>query len=161
MPISVARSLLPKDTILGVSVNNSEQIRKAVKDGADYVGVGPVWGTKTKNLTSPLLGPRGVAKMLEGLEGTDVKSVAIGEHIRFSNLNPVLTHHLYSRDQIHQHPALFARLGDQEWTSVGWCRCGQRYRGLNGSSCCSTEDCRHSKDVQGLPATRCAQVYCD
>ncbi|KAH8083795.1 Hydroxyethylthiazole kinase [Cristinia sonorae] len=77
MPVSVARALLPPNTIIGVTVNTREHVRKAVADGADYVGMGPVWGTTTKNVLSPLVGPRGVAKMLEELEGTDVKAVAI------------------------------------------------------------------------------------
>lgn len=78
MPISTARSLLGPYCIIGVTVNTPEHVKKAVKEGADYVGVGPVWGTKTKNVLSPLVGPRGVAKMLEILEGTKVKAVAIG-----------------------------------------------------------------------------------
>lgn len=78
MPVAEARRLLPKGTIIGVSCNNEEQVRAAVKDGADYVGIGAVWGTKTKTLTNPLVGVRGVGRCLEALDGTDVKVVAIG-----------------------------------------------------------------------------------
>jgi thiamine-phosphate diphosphorylase/hydroxyethylthiazole kinase len=78
MPINVARSLLPKNTIIGVSCNNVEDIRNAVRDGADYVGIGAVWGTSTKVLTSPIVGVRSVGIMLNALEGTQIKAVAIG-----------------------------------------------------------------------------------
>lgn len=78
MPISIARSLLPPGSIIGKTCNTPEHIRKAIEEGADYVGLGPVWGTKTKDVKHPLLGPRGIARLLAGLEGTDVKSVAIG-----------------------------------------------------------------------------------
>ena len=37
-----------KDKILGISVHNLEEARMAVKAGADYFGVGPIFPTKTK-----------------------------------------------------------------------------------------------------------------
>lgn len=79
MSVHEARRLLPKDTIIGVSCNNEEQVRAAIKDGADYVGIGAVWGTQTKVLTNPLVGVRGVGRCLEALDGTTIKAVAIGE----------------------------------------------------------------------------------
>ncbi|MBD8014662.1 thiamine phosphate synthase [Planococcus wigleyi] len=45
---SQARKLIGKEKILGVSVHSSEEARKAVKDSADYVGMGPVFGTTSK-----------------------------------------------------------------------------------------------------------------
>lgn len=79
MPVDVARSLLPKGTIIGVSCNTRQHVEVAVKDGVDYIGVGAVWGTTTKQLTSPVIGVRGVGDMLTVLDGTDIKAVAIGE----------------------------------------------------------------------------------
>ncbi|KIM78882.1 hypothetical protein PILCRDRAFT_75085 [Piloderma croceum F 1598] len=78
MPVSMARSLLPKGSIIGVSCNTKEHIQTAVEDGADYVGIGAVWGTLTKALTSPIIGVRGVGEMLKSLDGTGVRAVAIG-----------------------------------------------------------------------------------
>ncbi|TFK20930.1 thiamine biosynthetic bifunctional enzyme [Coprinopsis marcescibilis] len=78
MPIAQARQLLPSGAIIGVSCNTREQVEEAVKAGADYVGIGAVYGTQTKSLTSPIIGVRGVGVRLEGLEGTGVKAVAIG-----------------------------------------------------------------------------------
>jgi thiamine-phosphate diphosphorylase/hydroxyethylthiazole kinase len=78
MPVSVARQLLPPDTVIGVSCNTVEQVKRAVKDGADYIGIGAVWATTTKMLTSPIIGVRGVGDMLQVLDGTGIKAVGIG-----------------------------------------------------------------------------------
>ncbi|KAF9462272.1 thiamine biosynthetic bifunctional enzyme [Collybia nuda] len=85
MSIATARSLLPEGAIIGVSCNNENHVRAAIQDGVDYVGIGAVWGTQTKQLTSPVIGVRGVGKMLEILDGTEVKAVAIGG-IKTTNL---------------------------------------------------------------------------
>ena len=47
-PCEVARRLLGKDKIVGVSVATMEEALKAEKDGADYIGVGAVFPTGTK-----------------------------------------------------------------------------------------------------------------
>lgn len=78
MPVALARSLLPPGSIVGVSCNDMEQVKKAIQDGVDYVGIGSVWGTKTKALTSPIIGVRGVGTLLQALDGTQIKAVAIG-----------------------------------------------------------------------------------
>lgn len=78
MPVSVARSLLPPGTIIGKTCNTPEHVRVAIKEGADYVGLGPVWSTKTKQVTSPVTGPTGIGEMLAVLDDTPVKAVAIG-----------------------------------------------------------------------------------
>lgn len=84
MPVSVARQLLPPGTVIGVSCNTLEQVKRAVKDGADYVGIGAIWATTTKKLTSPVIGVRGVGDMLQVLDGTGIKAVGIGViHILF------------------------------------------------------------------------------
>lgn len=48
IPCSIARKILPKDMIIGVSAHNLEEGLKAVKDGADYLGCGAVFSTSTK-----------------------------------------------------------------------------------------------------------------
>ena len=78
MPVSVARQLLPRDAVIGVSCNTVEQVKRAVKDGADYIGIGAVWATTTKTLTSPVIGVRGVGDMLQVLDETGIKAVGIG-----------------------------------------------------------------------------------
>jgi len=81
MPIAIARSLLPKGMIIGTSCNSADEARAAVKDGVDYIGIGPVWFTQTKTDLKPVVGVRGIGEILDCLNGTDVKSVAIGEEI--------------------------------------------------------------------------------
>lgn len=48
MRASEVRSLIGEDKILGVSVQNVEQAKLAVEEGADYLGIGPVFATITK-----------------------------------------------------------------------------------------------------------------
>ncbi|KJA27567.1 hypothetical protein HYPSUDRAFT_62643 [Hypholoma sublateritium FD-334 SS-4] len=85
MPVEQARRLLPPDAIIGVSCNTVAHVQEAVRARVDYIGIGAVWGTQTKKLTSPIIGVRGVGAMLEALAGTDIKAVAIGG-IKSTNL---------------------------------------------------------------------------
>ncbi|KAH7875373.1 thiamine biosynthetic bifunctional enzyme Thi4 [Lentinula edodes] len=85
MPVSIARKLLPRGTVIGVSCNNIQELDKAVSDGVDYVGIGAVWSTTTKTLNKPVVGVRGVGELLRKLDGTSVKAVGIGG-IKLKNL---------------------------------------------------------------------------
>lgn len=48
LPIASVRKLLGTDKIVGVSTHSPAQAQKAQADGADYIGVGPIFPTKTK-----------------------------------------------------------------------------------------------------------------
>ncbi|AJY77431.1 thiamine phosphate synthase [Paenibacillus beijingensis] len=48
LPLAEARRILGPDRIIGISTHNIDQARTAQKDGADYIGVGPVFPTGTK-----------------------------------------------------------------------------------------------------------------
>jgi thiamine-phosphate pyrophosphorylase len=48
LPLPEVRSLLGPDKIIGLSTHSPEQARAAVAAGADYIGVGPLYATKTK-----------------------------------------------------------------------------------------------------------------
>jgi thiamine-phosphate pyrophosphorylase len=48
LPIAVARSLLGPQAIIGRSTTNPDEMAKALAEGADYLGVGPVYATPTK-----------------------------------------------------------------------------------------------------------------
>ncbi len=52
LPISVARELLGPNAILGRSVSTPEAAREAERAGADYLGVGSVYGTTSKETDS-------------------------------------------------------------------------------------------------------------
>lgn len=51
MPVHQARRIGGPDAIIGVSTHNIEQVRRAVLDGADYIGIGPVFPSSTKEFT--------------------------------------------------------------------------------------------------------------
>jgi len=48
LPASAVRQMLGNKRILGVSASSLLEARKAVEDGADYIGVGAMYATKTK-----------------------------------------------------------------------------------------------------------------
>ena len=79
MSVEQARKLLPPGSIIGLSCNTVEHVQQAVKDDVDYIGIGAVWDTQTKRLTRSIVGVRGVGEMLEVLDGTKIKAVAIGK----------------------------------------------------------------------------------
>ncbi|MCE9531032.1 MAG: thiamine phosphate synthase [Planctomycetes bacterium] len=49
MPVHEARRILGPDFLIGVSTHNIEQVRQAVLDGANYIGVGPAFRSETKS----------------------------------------------------------------------------------------------------------------
>jgi thiamine-phosphate pyrophosphorylase len=62
IPIEFARPLL-KQKIIGISTHSLEQVEMAVQEGADYVGIGPVFETATKTDREPLIGLELLSKM--------------------------------------------------------------------------------------------------
>lgn len=62
LPARDARRLWP-DGILGISVSDVESARRAEDAGADYLGVGPVFATRTKEDAGPALGLDGLARI--------------------------------------------------------------------------------------------------
>lgn len=49
MDVSIAREIMPKDAIIGVTVHNKEEALKAIEDGADNLGVGALFSTNSKD----------------------------------------------------------------------------------------------------------------
>jgi thiamine-phosphate pyrophosphorylase len=84
MPLKVVRKLAGK-RIIGISVQDKEQAKKAIRDGADYIGIGPVFSTDTKKDAGEPLG----LDLLE-FAARELKApfVAIGG-IKSSNLKEV------------------------------------------------------------------------
>lgn len=55
LPITEVRKLVGENMIIGLSTHSPEQGEKAVEDGADYIGVGPIFSTMTKeNVCAPV-----------------------------------------------------------------------------------------------------------
>ncbi|KAK0520322.1 thiamine biosynthetic bifunctional enzyme [Tilletia horrida] len=78
MSPAAARQVLGPDRVLGISTNTPEQARAARDAGADYIGIGPVYGTQSKAGISAeqILGPRGARAVQRGAGG--LASVLIG-----------------------------------------------------------------------------------
>lgn len=85
LPLREVRSLVGEEKILGVSTHSVEQARKAFTEGADYIGAGPIFETRTKN-AGPLLGPRGLEEVLSAIS---LPVFAIGG-IREDNVQEIL-----------------------------------------------------------------------
>lgn len=49
LPIQPARRIVGPDALIGISTHTEEQILSAMNAGADYIGVGPVFVSKTKS----------------------------------------------------------------------------------------------------------------
>jgi len=55
-PIPLARKLLGKDRIVGGSAATLEEMENCIREGADYVGFGPIYPTGSKNDSGPVSG---------------------------------------------------------------------------------------------------------
>jgi thiamine-phosphate pyrophosphorylase len=55
-----ARKVIGPDLWLGVSTHNPEQVEKANQGPADYIAIGPVFGTLSKTNPDPVIGLGGV-----------------------------------------------------------------------------------------------------
>ncbi len=53
LSVKEARRIVGPHRLVGVSTHTIEQARQAVLDGADYIGVGPVFPSVTKSFESP------------------------------------------------------------------------------------------------------------
>jgi thiamine-phosphate pyrophosphorylase len=56
MPVSEVRRLAGRDFIIGLSTHSVSQLEAAQESGADYIGVGPVYATRTKDNPDPVVG---------------------------------------------------------------------------------------------------------
>lgn len=74
IPVKIARKLIGKDKIIGVSAHCPEEAEKAERDGADYLGVGAIFPTETKK--DIIITPVDVLREIK--ETVSVPVVAIG-----------------------------------------------------------------------------------
>jgi thiamine-phosphate pyrophosphorylase len=54
LPLKIARKILGSSRIIGISTENIDQAKEAEKQGADYVGIGPIFTTLTKRIEKPI-----------------------------------------------------------------------------------------------------------
>lgn len=85
---------LAKDKIVGVSVHNEQELAFAIQQGADYVGIGPIYSTKSKSDAKP---PAGLDFLIRARrQYSDFPIVGIGgidesnaRHVRLSGADGV------------------------------------------------------------------------
>ena len=85
IPIALARHILGSQKIIGRSTTNPEEMQKAIAEGADYIGVGPVAKTPTK----PTKAAAGLEYVRYAAANSSIPWFAIGG-INLSNLPDVL-----------------------------------------------------------------------
>jgi len=80
MPITSSRKIVGKEMIIGGTANTLENILDHIKQGADYVGLGPFRFTSTKQNLSPILGLDGYKNLTESLKNLkhSIPLIAIG-----------------------------------------------------------------------------------
>jgi thiamine-phosphate pyrophosphorylase len=60
LPLTLARNMVGKEMLIGVSTHNAQQVQKATEDEADYLGFGPIFPTGTKSDHDPVVGIQGM-----------------------------------------------------------------------------------------------------
>jgi thiamine-phosphate pyrophosphorylase len=86
-PVPEVRAIVGADRRIGLSTHSLEQALEAVALGADYVGIGPTFETRTKETG---YSPRGVALAAEVTAAIPIPAFAIGG-IDATNLPPLVT----------------------------------------------------------------------
>ncbi len=74
LDLKTARKLLGYSKIIGISANNEIDISNALKEGCDYIGIGPVFDTVTKRDKEPI----GIEKIKRLTKDLDIPWFAIG-----------------------------------------------------------------------------------
>lgn len=86
LPLTAARRIVPPGFLLGMSADSVQLAREAERDGADYLGVGPVYGTASK---ADAGAPIGTARIAEVAAAVRIPIVGIGG-IHATNAVPVV-----------------------------------------------------------------------
>jgi thiamine-phosphate pyrophosphorylase len=88
MPVPVVRQLVGESMIIGLSTHSAAQAAAAVDDGADYIGVGPVFTTQTKKNVCDAVG---LTYLDHVVASQNIPFVAIGG-IKEHNIEKVRKH---------------------------------------------------------------------
>jgi len=86
LPVGEVKRLLGPEKIVGLSTHSSSQAQDAVQAGADYIGVGPVFATKTKD---DVCDPVGFSYLEWVVENISLPFVAIGG-IKLHNIDQIV-----------------------------------------------------------------------
>ncbi|MCP4682548.1 MAG: thiamine phosphate synthase [Desulfobacterales bacterium] len=89
LPIEAVRQLVGDDMVIGLSTHSPDQAEDAVKRGADYIGVGPIFQTDTKKDVCDPVGFNYLDHVIS--KRLDIPFVTIGG-IKAHNVGDVVTH---------------------------------------------------------------------
>jgi thiamine-phosphate pyrophosphorylase len=87
-PVPEVRKLIGPNKLIGLSTHGPDQAAAAMEAGADYIGVGPIYSTQTKD---DVCAPVGLGYLDHVVQHTSLPFVAIGG-IKEHNIGEVLTH---------------------------------------------------------------------
>ena len=76
LPPSAARQILGSEAIIGFSTHSVEQAIKAAAHGVNYIAIGPIFETTTKEKPDPVVGLDGLRKVKKSID--QIQLVAIG-----------------------------------------------------------------------------------
>ena len=88
MPPEAARKILGADAIIGFSTHNIAQAIEATKRQVDYIAIGPIFGTTTKEKPDPIVGLEGLRRVRNAIG--DFPLVAIGGITRENAIDVLL-----------------------------------------------------------------------
>ena len=86
IPLEEVRKLIKPDQFIGLSTHNPKQAKEALRIGADYIGVGPIYETQTKKNAVQSVGLEYISYVSQNI---DLPFVAIGG-IKESNIAEVI-----------------------------------------------------------------------
>lgn len=89
LPIAAARKLLGPEAVIGYSTADPEEAKRAQDNGADYLGVGAVYGTTSKKDVDEESNGIGLERLTAVAEAVDIPVVGIGG-ITAENAAPVV-----------------------------------------------------------------------
>lgn len=75
LPLEKVRELVGEEMIIGVSTHSPQQAQDAIAKGADYIGVGPIFSTRTKK---DVCDPVGFEYLDYAVKNVNIPFVAIG-----------------------------------------------------------------------------------
>ena len=85
LPLSAARRIAP-ELLIGISSHSREEALKAQDGGADYVNIGPIFPTRTKEGVTRFLGPEAIPGIASGPRNRVTPSL-----VRVGKIGPMLT----------------------------------------------------------------------
>jgi len=78
LPVTSVRSAAPGDFVIGASTDDPERGRRLAAEGADYLGIGAVFGTRSKpGLENEAIGPDRVGEVISaaGIPGVGIGGI--------------------------------------------------------------------------------------